>query len=79
MNSNNQILLEVLVFKTNIRYQKDIRKLGPILNSNKLIEKWNVDTKDLDNILRIESSSLKPEDIITLVTSVGYFCEELPD
>ena len=79
MNSNNQILAEVLVFKTNIRYQKDIRKLGPILNSNRLIEKWNVDTKDLDNILRIESSTLKPEDIVVLINSAGYLCEELPD
>lgn len=79
MNSNNSILAEVLVFKTNIRYQKDIKIVGRLLNSNSLIEKWNVDTKDLDNILRIESSSLKPEQIITLINSAGYFCEELPD
>lgn len=79
MNSNNSILAEVLVFKTSIRYQKDIKIVGRLLNSNSLIEKWNVDTKDLDNILRIESSSLRPEDIITLINNAGYFCEELPD
>ena len=43
------------------------------------IIKWNVDEHDIDNVLRIETAWLLPQDIIRLVNGAGYICEELPD
>lgn len=71
--------LQVLVFKTNLQSKKDILHISPLMGDTPGILKWNVDQQDIDNVLRIETDWLLPEDIIRLVTNVGYLCEELPD
>ncbi len=43
------------------------------------IIKWNVDLKDADKILRIETVNLQPAKIKGLVKRAGYNCEELSD
>lgn len=69
----------VLVFKTNINYKKDIKKLSPVLSANPQIIKWNVDSEDVDNVLRIVPEKISAEEIIRIVEEQGYNCEELPD
>ena len=71
--------IEVLVFKTNLKFKKDIDLIAPVLTHNRGIIRWNVDQQDIDNVLRIETLQLQTEDVIGLVTNAGYFCEELPD
>jgi hypothetical protein len=71
--------VRILVFKTNLRYKKDIRHIEPLLDRHPDIMCWNVDRYDIDNILRIETMHVQPYEIIRLVTKAGYFCEELPD
>jgi hypothetical protein len=71
--------LQVLVFKTNLQYEKDVKHISPIMSDTPGILKWNVDQHDIDNVLRIETAWLLPQDIIRLVTGAGYYCEELPD
>jgi hypothetical protein len=71
--------IQVLVFKTNLLSAKDIWYISPIMGDTPGIIKWNVDEHDIDNVLRIETAWLLPEDIIRLVNSAGYICEELPD
>lgn len=77
--SFREMAIQVLVFKTNLQFKKDINRLSPILNNTTGILRWNVDRDDIDNVLRIETKCLLAQEIIHLVTSTGYFCEELPD
>jgi hypothetical protein len=75
-NKNN---MEILVFKTNLRFNKDLSKINPLINDEKRIKKWNVDRSDIDKVLRIESNNLMPEEVIQLIETAGYRCEELTD
>ncbi len=69
----------VLVFKTNIRFKKDVKAIAPLLNSSSAIIKWNVDRSDVDHILRIESFDNNINTISNIINGAGYFCEELAD
>lgn len=71
--------LRVLVFKTNLVSAKDIHRISPLMGDTPGILRWNVDEHDIDNVLRIETSLLLPGDIIRVLTTAGYVCEELPD
>ncbi|MEP6615243.1 MAG: hypothetical protein ABJA57_01625 [Ginsengibacter sp.] len=71
--------MEILVFKTNIRYKKEINAIRPHMDSEPNITKWNVDLKDVDKVLRIETKSLSPVFIESLVQKAGHYCEELKD
>lgn len=71
--------VEVLVFRTNIRFKKDLRQVSAALDNTPGIRRWNVDREDTDKVLRIESSHLQPADIIQLITAAGFHCEELPE
>ena len=69
--------MEVLVFKTNIRYKKQLNAIQPHIAEHPGILKWNVDLKDCDKILRIETTSLHAAKIESLITNAGFYCEEL--
>ena len=71
--------MQVLVFKTNLVSAKDIHRISPLMGDTPGIIRWNVDQHDIDNVLRIETAWLLPEDIVRVVTDAGYICEELPD
>jgi hypothetical protein len=71
--------VQVLVFKTNLRFKKDLRQIEPLMNTQPGIMCWNVDREDTDHVLRIETMHLQAQDIIRLMNHAGYFCEELPD
>ncbi|OQP63171.1 hypothetical protein A3860_25105 [Niastella vici] len=71
--------VQVLVFRTNLVSAKDIHRISPLMGETPGILKWNVDQHDIDNVLRIETAWLLPQDIIRVVTHAGYLCEELPD
>ncbi len=69
----------VLVFKTNVRSKKDVRKIEGMLNELFGREGWNLDLTDVDKVLRIETQSLLPESVVHLIEQAGYCCAELPD
>ncbi|MFT3825825.1 MAG: hypothetical protein QM731_18040 [Chitinophagaceae bacterium] len=71
--------MNILVFKTNLRYKKHILSIVPYLAQMKEIIRWNVDLHDRDKILRIESNSLSPRRIEETLTTAGYYCKELED
>jgi hypothetical protein len=71
--------MTILVFKTDIHFKKDIKRIEPVLNAHPAIFKWNIDTNDIDNVLRVESAAGNPATVIDLINEKGYFCEELPD
>jgi hypothetical protein len=69
----------VLVFRTNIRHNDDIRQLAPTLDGCLGILRWSVDLTDVDKVLRIESQDDDHSKVIGLMNTAGYFCEELLD
>jgi hypothetical protein len=79
LSSANLSAVQVLVFKTNLRFKMDLRHITLAMGSLPGIIRWNVDQQDIDNVLRIETAWLLPQDIIRVVTNAGYVCEELPD
>lgn len=79
MTMNDSVISDVLVFKTSIHSENDIRKIAPVLNHDLRIRKWNVDHQDIDHILRVESEHTDPSYVIQLINKAGFVCEELPD
>ena len=69
--------MEVLVFKTNLRFKKQINAVTPYINNMQGIARWNVDLDDSDKILRIESVDLSPRSVEATLKQAGYYCEEL--
>ena len=69
----------ILVFKTNLSFKKDVERISSLLNNLRGVIRWNVDLSDIDNVLRIESIRITPNNIIQLISAAGYRCEELPD
>jgi len=79
VHSSTPTSLQVLVFKTNLRTQKQIRQVAALLDHEPGISRWNVDRWDIDRVLRIETNRLSVNDIIDLVTGAGHYCTVLPD
>ena len=71
--------MEVLVFKTNIRYKKHIGTIQPMLDKLEGLQRWNVDLHDKDKILRVEANNINAITIQKAVIQAGYMCEELED
>ncbi len=72
-------MLQVLVFRTDLRLKRDHQFIASILNRVPGILRWNVDQHDIDNVLRIETECLREQEVIGLVTGAGYHCSALPD
>jgi copper chaperone len=71
--------MNILVFKTNIRYKKNLNEIVSYLNTTETILRWNVDFHDKDKILRIEANDLHPQSVERVLQSAGCYCEELED
>ena len=75
----DQIVMEVLVFKTTVDNVESVRKLSPRLDSLVGHGHWNFALDDCDRILRIVSNAIRPETAIKLLIESGFECCELPD
>ncbi|WPP49492.1 hypothetical protein [Catalinimonas niigatensis] len=72
--------MKLLIFRTDIRGKKKIDFLRSLFSKNPVILDWNIDTHDVDNVLRIEASDhLDETEIIKLIEPYGFYCEALPD
>ncbi|RZK44892.1 MAG: copper chaperone [Pedobacter sp.] len=69
--------MDILVFKTNLRYKKNISEAVSHIENIPGVSRWNVDLKDRDKVLRIEASNLAPKLVEETLTSIGYYCKEL--
>jgi hypothetical protein len=67
----------VLLFKTNIQSLADQFQLRIFLDKIKSIQRWTIDTEDIDCVLRIVSSNLQPAQVIQEIRMLGYECSEL--
>jgi copper chaperone len=64
-------------FKTNIMCGNCIAKVTPYLDGNNEIKHWEVDVKNPDKILTIETDNLTGEMIREIVKNAGYSAEKL--
>lgn len=71
--------MELYIFKTNIRNQEKASELRPLFAQHPEIERWTVDTEDIDKVLRIEAAGqLVEKALVDDLKKAGYDCEELP-
>lgn len=78
MNVNQAKMKTVLVFKTSVTKNKEIKIVQPTLN--RLItenDRWNFDLEDCDNILRVETQMVKADAVLKAIQYHGFYCEEL--
>jgi hypothetical protein len=69
--------MDILVFKTNILLEDDVKKVTFMMNEDVRIKRWTVDREDCDKVLRVEANEMLPDEIIELIKQAGYACEEL--
>jgi hypothetical protein len=69
--------MEILVFKTNLTNTRHIKNVAPVLNLNPYIKEWNVDLHDRDKILRVVTTKVQRTEVEKIISSAGYYCEEL--
>jgi len=69
--------MNILIFKTNIKYKKDLHNITQVMNNIPSVAFWNVDREDIDKVLRIESTDNDTEAIRNKIQYAGYLCEEL--
>jgi len=69
--------MKTLKFKTNINCSGCIGQVTPHLNRVKEIEKWQVEIANPQKILTIETSTLKPEEIVNIIAQAGFKAESI--
>jgi len=70
--------MNVLIFKTDISNQEKTNSVELLFKDQFEILKWSVDTEDVDNVLRVESSGKIDDNfIINLLTTYKIYCEVL--
>ncbi len=58
-------------FKTNINCSSCIRAVSGVLNGDKRIVSWTVDTQNPDKILSVEGD-ISPQEVIQTVNQAGF-------
>ena len=71
--------MDILIFKTNISGKEEAEKVKPALERRPGIYKWTIDHGDVDKVLRIESVNVTTYEVENLISSAGYYCEEMED
>lgn len=66
----------IFVFKTNVQNAEQAQKLKALDEVPGVIE-WSTDLEDCDNILRVVASGIKADQIIGIMSKLGFYCEEL--
>ena len=66
----------ILIFKTNIQSDDDLLEIKNLMIGVGVAD-WNVDRKDIDNVLRIVGAPINEAQLIHLITEAGFMCEEL--
>ena len=70
--------MKLLIFQTNIDSKQNVEVIQPLFNNHNHILDWSVDTEDIDNVLRIEATeSLNETDVINLMSTQGFYCDDL--
>lgn len=66
-----------LKFKTNINCMGCVSKVTPELDKLTAIENWEVDIRNKDKVLTVETSSDKESEVIAAVEKAGFKIEKI--
>ena len=69
--------MNILKFKTNINCGNCVKAVTPILNNDKEIKSWAVDTDSPDKVLTVQSERLSSSEVINLIWNAGFKGEVL--
>lgn len=68
--------MKTFKFKTNINCGGCIEKVKPFFDNEPGIKKWDVDIKNPDKTLVVETENLTSKDVKKLVSNAGFMAEE---
>lgn len=68
-------MASILLFRTDIEQLTD--ELQSLLNAHHSVQRWSIDTEDIDRVLKIVGDDVNSEHIVGGVQSLGHLCEEL--
>lgn len=74
---SNRMSDEILIFRTSVRTEKDIERIGVLFVHKSCIHKWNVDFEDWEKVLRIESHGITETDVINILQTINIYISEL--
>lgn len=69
--------METLKFKTSIKCTGCLEKVSPRLNEADGIEKWEVDLKNPDKVLTVESNGATEGQVISTLDKIGFKAEPI--
>ena len=69
--------MEILKFKTSIKCNGCLEKVSPRLNETEGIEKWEVDLKNPDKVLTVESDGATEGQVISTLDKIGFKAERI--
>ena len=70
--------MELLIFKTNIQTEGNLKAVEKLFVAQKAIADWSVDIEDVDKVMRVELAGLLSEnEVIRLIKNIGLSCEVL--
>ena len=67
----------ILIFRTSITREQDIKRIGILFTQYPQIHKWNVDFEDWEKVLRIESHGITETDVINILQTINIYISEL--
>lgn len=70
--------MKILILKTDISNASARNRVQPVFDNHPDIQKWAVDTEDIDKVLRIEATdNLSYSEVILLMRNQNFYCKEL--
>lgn len=70
--------MPVLIFKTNIHTEQEVKSLEPMFEEHPQISRWTVDTEDVDHVMRVVTEPPHTErSVAAMVCGAGFECEVL--
>lgn len=71
--------MNTLIFKTNIKSDKDFSAVKRTLCEKKKIKDCTIDLDDADKVLRILTDSYTVAELENEIHNLGFYCKELDD
>lgn len=68
----------VEIFRTQVQHTQQAKHICEILAQELEDTRVNFDLEDCDKVLRIESNSIDPRQIIQIMETLGFFCDLIP-
>ena len=73
--SNNK--RDILISRTSITTELEIKSIKILFTQYSQIHKWNVDFEDWEKVLRIESHGITETDVINILQTINIYISEL--